>query len=1666
MKLFKLQDFSDPAKQTAIAEFAAKKYGRAIAPERIGVIARGRSDLEVIDLDDYESPAGYAKTLGAQAVAGIPSTVAAGLAFPVGGLASGLASSPTGPLAIGLGLAGGTVAAGAAGYAAEEATQAGLRKLAPSAARELENQRLINPKTATLAQIASGFGLAKNLPMGFRKLVGERLGKEAAEVTGKDIAKIIGSEVGVNVAAEAGTELAVEGDLDPMRLGAAALGAPVQLRQTRMGKGVTTAGERLAGRIAPQTARKLGYASNPELPNEQGLSIPDSAADRNAAIDELFAAGDVDQAKAREFYRRIMRAPLPDDANVELPALRRVAEDSANKRRLNDPGVRSEIAAKAYDAMQAGADPASLPDYPFLRTLVTEYGKDKTISREQFVAAARNENVQAGLQAAREKNIPVVAKQAAEAKQNEVELAALKTRQAEEAAGGDWLEQLADQSRRLEASKAIYNAVKTDAEDIVLPTDPFSRKLAGAIKEGTIANAKELEQVALIGRNSKLLEDELNKLRIIRLQERGTMAAGQLPTKQPGQVMSADILGRTAQRLNLGAVGTPGTKASPPVPESKEQVQAQVDLTANPKSAKAVTVLDAGSPMPANVPDGLDVQASGGRVVISNPKQISKEAAAVVGAQDIVPQAPLGQSTKEVAAPSAVAVTTSTPTTKDVVSTLVNTQAEIDAAKKAQQAAVPGGVPQVKSAAEVVENRLPASFDKAEADRVAAELQAKAIRYSELVEQGQGQAPEAVALRTELDAATRAQQEARAREVRAGVPVSQPISQPVQPAKQKRAKATAEKPAAKTSIEPATLTSDIIAKLLDDVDPLAFKFVKSGSGELAPEGLKTIKVPGGEILYNPEKNKNIEDLVRKHQNMLLNSGEPEVKQFSLSAPVRSSFELVDKLVGGAYRNWTRSVLDGLRALKDPRGAKTAQAHEQSHNYATTKYAADYLDYKKAFDGLSPQDKGAINQYLFQMKYHGFSPMVLPPRLANRVDAIRAVLQRQIYDRYAAGGPYVNDGRMPDMDLNYVPETISKEALNVINAGDSPRYQTLKQDFLAHKVNMGHSHDEAAEMWANMVKAYQRGSEMSEPTYNAVRKIEGSGLPASMRAPLEEALFKHSAMTHKDVAWFKFFQQDPEVAQFLGLRDDGKGGEIPLNDPSPEPVAEVFMKNATSWRNYNKTWMDAIGRLASAGRLGTVTGARDFFMTVPNLGAYLDVQDMPSVARAFSKLFTNNTEAAIRAGAINPEKVQGQDISNLAPGTQAMEMVERLSDVLRKYQGRELFEAKGRQMAFELGRIVAADRLQAGYNPQWFNRLFGDNSWKTLSKSELLDAVGRKFVEKAQGNYGMQGLPGYLLDGTSSPFSKLFLKLARFQVERFNNWYKDAWTPAVKGETYAPLLKSIMGGLVGAGAMNELLGALGIKPNAMLPSELAKMGNPGNKELAYTIFSYLDTAGTIGVLGNLIYSGLQVASGEIPRTVAVSLGIDSLLNAVARLHQFGKALDDGAESPEAWAKLAGAIARDNIQLFRTVSNAMKDRNMAREERIYKRQTGQLRTTSAQMLDDPFDPTKDLESAESEQEALAALPGVARKMQATGVVPVIRSPLRSLEVNPLAPNRPNFYQWLERAQGTPVAQAQGEKDLRGQEMARGKNQLIGMARQELINRAAEMQRLRDMQRVMEP
>lgn len=205
------------------------------------------------EAEEPKSTLGAISAGAAQAADVALPTVAAMAAFPAGAAGAGLVAAPTGPLAVGVGIGGGLVAAAGAYWATDQAQNMAFQYVAPESYKEwqgyLQKSQEQYPVSSGLGQIAPNavafrpsFSNVKDAVSFSRQLLSKSAAKELTTAIGK--ARI---ENLANVVFGAGTELAAEtirqateeGNFDFARLAAMTVAGSMMNKPTALGKKLT-----------------------------------------------------------------------------------------------------------------------------------------------------------------------------------------------------------------------------------------------------------------------------------------------------------------------------------------------------------------------------------------------------------------------------------------------------------------------------------------------------------------------------------------------------------------------------------------------------------------------------------------------------------------------------------------------------------------------------------------------------------------------------------------------------------------------------------------------------------------------------------------------------------------------------------------------------------------------------------------------------------------------------------------------------------------------------------------------------------------------------------------------------------------------------------------------------------------------------------------------------------------------------------------------------------------------------------------------------------------------------------------------------------------------------------------------------------------------------------
>jgi len=228
---------------------------------------------------------------------------------------------------------------------------------------------------------------------------------------------------------------------------------------------------------------------------------------------------------------------------------------------------------------------------------------------------------------------------------------------------------------------------------------------------------------------------------------------------------------------------------------------------------------------------------------------------------------------------------------------------------------------------------------------------------------------------------------------------------------------------------------------------------------------------------------------------------------------------------------------------------------------------------------------------------------------------------------------------------------------------------------------------------------------------------------------------------------------------------------------------------------------------------------------------------------------------------------------------------------------------------------------------------GKTVWNT-------DIMAKNFTDRVQGSYGGRGLPAIAVDGMAAPW----FALARWSLEKANITWNDVLKPAYTGKDFTPLLMYTVGAWLTGEAIEKLNEELqaGKKSQDASWKEI-EAADGGIEQVALRLANIMQLGSFLGMTGDMLKMGADIAKGEKPRGYSVPLADFISDGVVGSVTNFSRAVQDGADPLDAVAALAQNLARTQLQAYR-VANYWVDReqvdrsNKFRDLRVFKQTTG--------------------------------------------------------------------------------------------------------------------------------
>lgn len=620
--------------------------------------------------------------------------------------------------------------------------------------------------------------------------------------------------------------------------------------------------------------------------------------------------------------------------------------------------------------------------------------------------------------------------------------------------------------------------------------------------------------------------------------------------------------------------------------------------------------------------------------------------------------------------------------------------------------------------------------------------------------------------------------------------------------------------------------------------------------------------------------------------------------------------------------------------------------------------------------------------------------------------------------------------------NYLAHVLSREAAQEIaEHPNSEKSKAYKRDFIEYQLANSKTPNEA-----EAIKQWQilRGG-LSKETHNIAEKFgpidksAGVGLPRSMREKsLLDRMSRFNRRYARRIAYHEAVELNGDAEQALFNPESGLESNAEVKDV----LEDIF-----GVRERDEAVRQAALGVVRAGMLGPLTGAKDF---VSNFTLGLQHQDLgqliPSVQFAL-KNAKDNYARAVGTG------VARYNISGLEMGeggiTQSINFLHRLRDVMNTVQGRQALEMATRTIAFGQGKYLAVDAFHSLANARMtpqklkFLKDFAPDykSYKgKMPDEKTLDLIAARYVESVQGTYDYRGLPSIAMKGSLTPY----LALARWNIEKFNNFTKNVVEPARQGQ-WTPLLNSTIGMLAGGAAVTALVEAATGRKDRMpkvaeikeaLPEEQAQM-------IAYKLAGLASMSGYAGALGDVIKSVMDKMHGNRPQTWSNPL-IEAGVTGWNTAYDMVEAIQNG--DVPAFTDAMNAILEDYFQSYRIAvaqlspekQKELQARNESRDLRVYKSGRGLPTSKYTRERANPFMNPEVRRFKETEDVAEAMRLG--RKLTSEAVAEAegdparLRSGLTRLKINSLAtmpsPERDprlfrDYTDYLGRTQGEDVA-----------------------------------------------
>lgn len=585
----------------------------------------------------------------------------------------------------------------------------------------------------------------------------------------------------------------------------------------------------------------------------------------------------------------------------------------------------------------------------------------------------------------------------------------------------------------------------------------------------------------------------------------------------------------------------------------------------------------------------------------------------------------------------------------------------------------------------------------------------------------------------------------------------------------------------------------------------------------------------------------------------------------------------------------------------------------------------------------------INKYGTELYEKGESSVVLTENETKAYNELRKLLVevQEEQNRLGIKVKYIDpEGktayRAAIVQPDYWPVNVidAKLIRTISNQPASSQALILKQQWIDHqRKSYGINTQEAENLWDKFRANVNR---YPSARFAGVRKEKGMTVPQSWREPATDRLFaRYFNRVSADYAYFRAIENNPLMRGLLdkpdqfGKRDSnilvnksqesGVAGSIlqPLaNNDDVKKIMEFVELN----HSYEDAFVDSANRFVKSLMLQTLTGTKDVISAPFLIFPHLEIKDAVNIFRG--ALGTNQgIERALKTGVAQERTVSAQEIGSDEGLSTATQLFNMTADFMYKYSGREVLEKVARGWTMQVGYLTALSHLKQGKFNSEFLTLVKPIDFDELVQAgrfeELAEKAGANLVRITQGTYDVRGLPKFVVSGPLSPI----FNLAKWNIERGNNFAKHVITPMIRDKNPKPFLKAVLSGFM-AGSLIEWISEQFTGNEAYWPKwDELEASESDIEDFAYRSMALMTLGGTGGVLADAIKFPGDVKFKNSSQGFSFQL-YDFTADLLEKIRFAQQAIREGEHPFKVFTQFGTETAKDHVQAVRLMRRALE------------------------------------------------------------------------------------------------------------------------------------------------